>query len=109
MSESAARFRRVDTVLERCRPPAAVPADQVDRVAFPTSPAGVPAWQREYVLSPAPKKVGLSRVREWTGEFRPPPGTGALRVRVREVEFIPKDEPREDAFLHTSPPDEIKK
>ncbi|MFJ4520732.1 hypothetical protein ACIP4Y_07215 [Streptomyces sp. NPDC088810] len=99
---------RVDMVLERCRAPEGVPADQVDLIAFDASPTGVPAWYRVDLRKPVPKKVGLSRVREWTSEFWLPQGTGALRVRVREVEFIPNDEPREGAFLHTSTPEEIK-
>lgn len=104
----APAVNRVDMILERCRIPGGAPADQVDLIGFDTSPADVPAWHRVDLRSPSPQRVGLSsRVKSWTSEFRPPPGPGALRVRVREVEFIPNNTPRPGAHLQSATPGEI--
>ncbi|MEU3490621.1 hypothetical protein [Streptomyces massasporeus] len=104
----APAVNRVDMILERCTQPGGVPADKVDLVGFETV-TGVPAWQRHgFPRSPEPKRVGLSPVlKEWKSEFLVPPDDGPFRVRVREVEFLPNEEPRPGAFLKSGTPGEV--
>ncbi|MFE5858358.1 hypothetical protein ACFQ61_34720 [Streptomyces sp. NPDC056500] len=107
VSQSAA-VNRVDMLLERCNAPSGLTPSQVDLVGFATEATGVPSWRCVELRRPTPKAVPLSRLKEWTSEFNPPPGTGALRVRIREVEFIPNGTPQEGTHLQSGTPDEIK-
>ncbi|MGW7081705.1 hypothetical protein [Streptomyces sp. NPDC054866] len=104
----ASAVNKVDMVLERCLAPSGVTPGQVDLVGFGTAATGVPAWHRVDLRSPSPKKVGLSREREWTSEFVPPTGPEALRVRIREVELIPNGPSQQGTSLNSGTPDEIK-
>ncbi|MEU2061293.1 hypothetical protein [Streptomyces sp. NPDC013455] len=103
----APAVNRVDMILERCTQPGGLPADKVDLIGFETV-AGVPAWQSVNVRRPEPKRIGLSPVlKEWKAEFFLPPGPGPFRVRVREVEFLPNNQPRPGAFLQSGTPKEV--
>ncbi|MFF0000919.1 hypothetical protein [Streptomyces avermitilis] len=107
----APAVNRVDMILEHCTQPGGpggVPADKVDLVGFDTV-TGVPAWQRQgFPRTPEPKRVGLSPVlKEWKSEYLIPPDAGPFRVRIREVEFLPNNEPRPGAFLKSGTPGEV--
>ncbi|AZP22689.1 hypothetical protein EJC51_45580 [Streptomyces aquilus] len=104
----AAAVNKVDMILERCNAPIGVTPAQVDLIGFDATATGVPAWHLVALKSPTPKKIGLTRVREWTREFVPPPGPGALRVRIREVELIPNGPSQQNTVLKSGTPDEIK-
>lgn len=99
---------RVDMILERCRRPAGMPAEQVDLIAFDDAPDGVPAWVPSRVSSPLPKAAGLPPLKQWTSAFAVAPGAGLFRVRVREVELIPATAAQPDADPHSGTPNEIK-
>lgn len=70
---------RVDVVLERLPPGADV--GHIDLTALGSS-GGVPAWE------PVPGGTQPTRLGAAPVQLRVPPGSGALRVRVREVELV---------------------
>ncbi|MFD8949795.1 hypothetical protein ACFV0B_13165 [Streptomyces xanthophaeus] len=104
----AAAVNKVDMVLERCLAPIGVTPGQVDLIGFDPTATDVPAWHQVDLRRPTSRIVGLSRMREWTSEFPPPPGPGTLRVRIREVELIPNGPSQQNTLLKSGTPDEIK-
>ncbi|WP_055625350.1 hypothetical protein [Streptomyces sp. JHA19] len=99
---------RVDMVVERCSAPSGVTPGQVDLVAGRGSAiTDVPSWRCAWVQEAKVKPVAPGYPKEWTSDIYPPPDTGALRVRIREVEFIPNSTSSVGSSLNSGTPDEI--
>jgi hypothetical protein len=104
---SANAVNRVDVILERCRRPAGMSAEQVDLIGFRDGPDDVPAWVPFQSRSPAPTAAGLGNLKQWTANFFIGPEWGELRVRVREVELIPNATAQPGVKLKSCTPGEV--
>ena len=106
----APSVNRVDMVLERCRRPAGVPAEAVDLIGFGAQADGVPAWIKDSFVPVRPNAPSAdNRLRkQWKATFQVRPGeVYRVRVRVREIEFIPNNTDRTDAQLKTGTAGEL--
>ena len=76
------RQNRVEAILETCQLPSGVPASAVDLIAFEPPTDGTLAWVA------VPGQVRQSPLGSGGLQLTIPEGSGAFRVRVREVELV---------------------
>ncbi|MFC7760049.1 hypothetical protein ACFQY4_20010 [Catellatospora bangladeshensis] len=103
---SATALNRVDLIIERCRRPAGMPAEQVDLVEVGDVVSGVAAWTK-LVSFPA-KPAGLSPNLHWSSQVSLPNGPGEFRLRIREVELLPNTIAQPGVTLKTGTAGEVR-